>query len=137
MSSYSTQEVRQMSNYLIWLVGMYGQQAQAIMDNGSGGGTVVPGSTASLAPLDWLVPATGLSTAAAPLADGESQVFFNGENGMRDLRGFEMDYFRGGQPQYTTNPNNGATYYYWNKVSGEFICYGNALEGEQMRISPI
>lgn len=35
------EELRNMANYLVWLTGKYGQQAQAILD-GEGGGTVVP-----------------------------------------------------------------------------------------------
>jgi len=40
------QDLRSMANYLIWLIGMYGQQAQAILE-GSGGGTVIPGGGSS------------------------------------------------------------------------------------------
>lgn len=35
------QNVRAMANYLVWLCGMYGQQAQAIL-SGGGGGSVTP-----------------------------------------------------------------------------------------------
>lgn len=33
--------LREITNYLIWLIGAYGQEAQAIL-NGGGGGTVIP-----------------------------------------------------------------------------------------------
>lgn len=36
------QSLREVANYLIWLTGMYGQQAEAIL-GGQGGGSVVPG----------------------------------------------------------------------------------------------
>ncbi len=36
------ESLRAMANYLTWLIGVYGQQAEAILQ-GSGGGTVVPG----------------------------------------------------------------------------------------------
>lgn len=42
----SATDLRQMANYLVWLTGMYGQQAEAILD-GSGGGSVVPGGGSS------------------------------------------------------------------------------------------
>jgi len=37
----TTQNLRAMANYLLWLIGMFGQQAQAILE-GSGGGSVTP-----------------------------------------------------------------------------------------------
>lgn len=42
----TTQDLREVANYLIWLIGFYGQQAQAILQ-GSGGGTVIPGGNDS------------------------------------------------------------------------------------------
>lgn len=133
--------LRDTSNYLLWLCGRYRLQAQEAIarsggGSGSGGGTVIPGGSTSLPlPLDWIVSATATST--APLATAESTVTLNGQNGFPDFRGYNMDFFRGGQPQYTTNPGDGTTYYYWNKVSGVFIIYGAAQVSEQMRISPI
>lgn len=44
-------DLREMANYLIWLIGMYGQQAQARIDSTSGGGSVVPGGTVFNFPL--------------------------------------------------------------------------------------
>jgi hypothetical protein len=130
--------LRGTSNYLLWLCGRYRLAAQAaISGGGGGGGSVVPGGgSASVVPLDWIVSAT--ATVYAPLATGESTVTFDGTNGMRDLRGLEMEYTRGGQTQYTTDPGDGTSFYYWNKVSGVFIIYAAAaIEGERMRISPI
>lgn len=43
----SATDLREMANYLIWLIGMYGQQAQARIDSTSGGGSVVPGGGGS------------------------------------------------------------------------------------------
>jgi len=37
----TAQDLRAMANYLIWLIGMYGQQAQSILQGG-GGGSVIP-----------------------------------------------------------------------------------------------
>jgi hypothetical protein len=41
------QDLRSMANYLVWLCGMYGQQANAIIDGSSGGGTVIPAPSSS------------------------------------------------------------------------------------------
>lgn len=38
----TAEDLRQMANYLVWLCGQYGREADAIL-SGSGGGTVVPG----------------------------------------------------------------------------------------------
>lgn len=132
--------LRQVANYLLWLCGRYRLIALAAIGNAQRGGTVVPGGgsggSATLPnPLDWIVSAT--ATSAAPLATGESTVTLDGTNGFPDFRGYNIDFFRGGQPQYTTDPGNGSTWYYWSKASGLFIIYGEAQADEQMRISPI
>lgn len=119
-------------NYLVSISKGY---PRAINYQRSGGSVASTVSITTATPLDWKVSAT--ATAIAPLATGESTVTFDGTLGFPDLRGFNMDFFRGGQPQYTTNPGDGTTYYYWNKVSGVFIIYGAAQLNEQMRISPI
>jgi hypothetical protein len=50
--------------------------------------------------------------------------------------GYNIDFFRGGISQYTTDPGNGGTYYTWDRTTGLFTLYnGAAGEGEQMRIS--
>lgn len=135
-SSQSEQDVRQMGNYLIWLVGKYGQQAQYIIDSSSGGGSVIPGGGITVAfALDWRVGASASPT--APLAIGQTVVTFDGSGGMPDLRGYNIDFFRGGVVQYTTDPGDGSTYYSWNRYSGLFIVSAAAQLGEPMRITPI
>lgn len=139
--SYPTADgLRETANYLLWLCGRYRSQALELMGRGSGG-TVVPGGGGSGAggslplPLDWIV--SGTATSTAPLATGDSTITLDGTGGLPDYRGYNIDFFRGGQPQYTTDPGDGSTFYYWSRVSGLFIIYGSAQAGEPMRISPI
>jgi hypothetical protein len=39
--------LREVANYLIWLIGMFGQQAEAILGSTGGGSTVVPGGSSN------------------------------------------------------------------------------------------
>ncbi|MGL5130960.1 MAG: hypothetical protein ACRC78_00460, partial [Planktothrix sp.] len=129
--------LRSTANYLIWLCGIYGQQAEYI-SQGAGGGTVIPGSVPTLDPIDWVVGATASGT--APLANGQYTVTLDGTGGMPDLRGYNIDFFKGGFLQYTTNPGDGSNYYTWSKVTGVFTLFPNApgaVTDDQLRISPI
>lgn len=42
-SAQTDQSLREVANYLIWLIGMFGQQAEAILGSSGGGGSVIPG----------------------------------------------------------------------------------------------
>lgn len=135
-NSQSSQNVRSMANYLIWLIGMFGQQAQVISGGGGGGHIIPPPPTSLPQPIDWRV--SGTATALAPLATGESSVVLDGTNGMPDLRGYNVDFVRSNAPQYTTNPQDGTTYYSWNRSTGLFVIYVTVAQfDEPMRISPI
>jgi hypothetical protein len=135
-------EEREIANYLIWLTGAYGMRAAYTLGQTDGGGTVTPGgnSQSTINPLDWLVSDTASST--APLADGDVAVTFDGTNDMPDLRGYNINFFRGGVTQNTTPLGDGSTYYYWNKSTGLFQLFGAAptngaaQTGELMRITP-
>ncbi len=52
------QSLREVANYLIWLCGKYGQQAQFILDTTGGGGSVVPGGGSGIT-FDYLIPVNG------------------------------------------------------------------------------
>lgn len=127
------------ANYLFWLCGIYGQEAEVI-SGGAGGGTVIPGGGSvgsSANPIDWVV--SGTASGTAPLSTGQTTVTLDGSGGMPDLRGFNVDYFRGGIPQYTTSAGDGSNYYNWSSATGTFTLLGTTPEaqlGEQMRISP-
>lgn len=117
--------LRSTANYLIWLCGQFGNEAEYI-SQGAGGGAVIPGGGSLLTPLDWIV---GAST--EPLATGETSVT------LTDFIGYEINFTRGSIQQYTTDPGDGSNYYSWNKSSGLFTLLGNApaaVLGEPMRI---
>lgn len=126
---------RAMANYLYWLCGYFQLQAQYIM-NGPGGGSVVPTPAGGGNPndIDFIVSDTSI------IATGEGSIYLDGTNGHPDLRGYDIDFFRAGQPNYTTPQPGGAVYYFWNSVTGFFQLLpspgGEATEGEPMRISP-
>ena len=131
------EEIRNIANYLIWLTGKYGMEAAYRLGQTDGGGSVTPGgsSQSTINPLDWLVSDT--ADQYAPLANGDSAVTFDGTNDMPDLRGYNMNFFRGGITQNTTPLGDGSTYYYWNKSTGLFQLFGGAAQtGELMRITP-
>lgn len=121
------QDLREMANYLVWLTGMYGQQAEFILD-GSGGGTVVPVSPgASLpSPLDFIVDGS-----TTPIISGQSTLTIS------NFIGYNLSFDRGGQPQYTTNPGDGTSYFSWNRVTGAFFMSPAAMPGEPLRLTPI
>ena len=123
------ESLRATANYLIWLTNMWGQEAQAI-SQGAGGGTVIPPGTAVPEPLDWVV--SGSSSSIAPLKDGDTSAVIPA------LIGWNIDFTRGGIPQYTTDNGMGSTYYGWNKGTGTITLYNGAAQlTEPMRISPI
>lgn len=126
---------RGMANYLYWLCGYFQLQAQYIM-NGPGGGSVVPTPSGGGQPndIDFIVSASSIIP-----TDGTS-LLLDGTNGNPDLRGYDIDLFRGSQVQYTTPQQGGAAYYRWNNVTGLLnllpVPGGEALLDEPIRISP-
>jgi hypothetical protein len=133
----SDDENREIANYLIWLCGKYGMQAQFTLGDTSGGGSLTPGGGSTLLnPIDWEVGATADTN--APLADQESTVTLDGTNGMFDLRGYNIQFARGGVTQYTTPPPDGvSTYYSWNRTTAVLTLLNGAAQlTEQMRIYP-
>jgi hypothetical protein len=124
------------ANYLFALEGVWGVEAQFV-DGGSGGQVVpvTPGSTSLPEPIDWIVSATASGT--APLAALSSSVYLNGLNGMPNLIGWNIEFTRGSMVQNTTDPNDGTTYYSWNRTTGLFsVLNGAAQTGERFRILP-
>jgi len=121
-------EVREIADYLIWLTGIYGQQAQYRLGQTDGGGSLTPGGGGVLIPnvLDFIVDAS-----TTPVLAGETTIT------IPQFVGYNVEFDRGGQPQYTTNPNDGSSYYYWNKNTGEFTISPAANLGEPFRIVPV
>lgn len=123
------------SNFLFALTFPYGLKAQFI--SGGSGGQVVPVSPSSdnlLVPYDFIVSTT--TSTGAPLKVDDTVVMLDGSNGTQNFRGCNVEFYRGGQPQYTTNPGDGSTYYTWNPSTGRLQIYGAASLGEPFRIVP-
>lgn len=121
--------LQEVSDYLYELLQKFAFRAAQIVDGG-GGGQVTPitpeGANTMPNPLDFIVNSTD-----TPILAGESSIF------IPQFVGWDIGFNRGGQPQYTTNPGDGTTYYYWNKLTGLFTMYTAANLGEQLRIFPI
>lgn len=122
-----------MGNYLLTLMFPYFFAARQA--SGSGG-SISPISPDILVPedIDFIVDGSTL------IPTGGSSVYLNGTGGNPDLRGYNVDFARGSMIQYTTNPNDGSTYYSWNRVTGLFqllpFSGGEATLGERFRIMP-
>lgn len=125
----TTQSIRETTNYLIWLCGIYGQQAQDISD-GAGGGRVIPaGNVTELPnPYDWQVDSTTSST--QPLKAGDSSVT------LTDFIGYNVEFSRGGVTQNTTNLGDSSSYFQWNRNTGLFQIFPAAQFGDLLRIVP-
>lgn len=123
------------SNYLFALTFPYGLRAQYI--SGGSGGQVVPVSPSAdnlLVPYDFIV--SGVTSTGAPLAENDTVVMLDGTGGTQNFRGCNVEFYRGGQPQYTTNPGDGSSYYTWNPSTGRLQIYPAAQLTEPFRIVP-
>lgn len=116
--------LRQVANYLYWLCGLFQLQAQNII-SGPGGGSVSPATPTLTLPnaLDFEVDGSSY------IADGESTVTIT------EYIGYNLIFARGGIDQNTTNI--GGSYFSWNRVTGEFVCYPAASAGELFRLVPV
>lgn len=122
------------ANYLYSLCAPYSLEAGKI--SGSGGGSVSPIAPIINPipfPLDFIVDFD-----TTPIVVGGNGLLLDGTNGNYDYRGFNLSFDRNGQPQYTTNPTDGSTYFSWNRITGQFLLLnGNAQESERFRLTPI
>ncbi len=130
--------LRQTGNYCYWIYGKFQLEAQRIINGSAGGGSVVPTPANVLIPnpYDWRVGT--ITTGDAPLKEGDTTVTLDGTNGNRDFRGYNIEFYRGSQPDYTTNPQDGSVFYSWNRTTGVFTLLNGAAQlDEPMRISPV
>ena len=121
----NTVALRSTANYLLWMCGKYGQQAQYII-SGAGGGTVIPGQSVSRPePLDFIVSA--------------SSVIITGATGatLSAFIGWNLNFSRGGIGQNTTDVGDGSSYYGWVRETGAFTVSPALQEGELIRITPV
>lgn len=116
--------LRGVADYLIWMCGSYGLQAQYII-SGSGGGTVVPGGSTRPLPLDFIVSA--------------SSVFATGSTGgtIPQFSGWNLDFDRNNIPQNTTDRGDGSSFYNWNRDTAT-VTFTPALQADELvRLTPV
>jgi len=121
----SSDDLRQIANYLIWLTSPYFQTAQYIISTTSGGGAVVPGTATRPEPLDFSVSASSVlptGTTGATIAA---------------FAGWNLQFDRGGITQNTTNVGDGSSYYGWVRASGTWSVSPALQEGELVRLTPV
>lgn len=115
--------LRGTANYLLWLCGKYGLQAQNII-SGSGGGTVVP-----VAPSNQPLPLQFIVSGSSPIVTGDSSLVIN------SFIGFNLLFTRGGIAQ--SNVTTESSYYTWDKNTGTFTCSPAAQAGELFQLYAI
>lgn len=126
-----TYPIQNAANYLFELIQPYYYRAAYIYDGG-GGGSVVPPSPTTIPTtiptiLDFIVDSNSV------IATGDTSVDLSGYN----YKGYNINFFRSGQPQYTTDPGDGSNYYSWNSYTAILTISGAAVAGEPMRITPV
>ena len=114
--------LRLIANYVYALCGKYAVKAKSM--TGSGG--IIAGIAASGElpdPYDFVVSGSSV------IPSGSSTKIFT------EFIGFNLQFDRNNIPQSTVN--TGASYYSWNKNTGEFICFPDAYVDELFRIVPV
>lgn len=123
--AYSDESLREMANYLWWLISPYGIRAQYVISNTSGGGSVVPTPSTRPLPLDFIVSTT------SPIPTGASGL------SIPAYAGWNLNFSRGGVEQNTTDVGDGSSFYGWDRNTATFSMSPAAFEGELLRLSPI
>lgn len=118
------QELRAMANYLIWLIGIYGMEAEAIIDGGGGGSVISGGGIVRPAAYQFIVSDTSF------IPTGGSGVIID------RFIGYELLFVRGVTVQSTEDL--GGTFYSWDKPTGHLLLLPDptsaAIEGELMQL---
>ncbi len=136
--NFSDASLRETANYCYWIYGKFQLEAQRIINGSGGGGSVIPTPTGGSLPnpYDWIVGT--ITTADAPMKEGDESITLDGTGGTRDFRGYNIEFSRGNINEHTTTPPNGEAYYSWNRTTGEFVLLNGAAQlQETMRISPV
>lgn len=115
--------LRGTANYLLWMCGKYGQQAQYII-SGAGGGTVIPITGATPSPIQFIVDAS-----TSYMVDGQST------KTVTTFIGFNLLFTRGGITQSTVTSE--PSFYNWDKAAGLFTITPSANTGELFQIYAI
>lgn len=117
-------DLRQMANYLFWLINPYQLTSQNLI-NGGGGGSVVPSGASRPEPLDFIV------SASSPIPTGASGLT------IAAYIGWNLNFDRGGIAQNTTNVGDGSSYYGWDRDTGTFTLSPAAQASELFRLTPV
>jgi hypothetical protein len=112
--------LRGVANYLLWLCGTFGSEAQYVI-SGTGGGSIVPINPAAN-PIEFEVSPTSY------IPNGDSTKVIT------SYLGYNLIFVRGGITQSTIN--TGGSYFSWIKTSGLFTCYPPAATGELFQLYP-
>lgn len=131
VSLYDDPEALGVSNYLYWLCGKFQLEGQNLI-YGIGGGTVLPipnpnnpgggGGGSAPSPIEFEV------TNATLISDGNSTA------SIPTFVGYNLLFVRGGITQ--SNLNLGASYFSWNRTTGQFTCFPAAQEDELFQLYP-
>lgn len=116
----SDDTLRGVANYLTFLCGAYGLEAQYAI-SGTTGGAIVPIMGAPN-PIEFVVDGTSY------IPNGSSTKIVS------SFIGFNMIFARGGITQSTIN--TGGSYFTWTKSTGAFFCYPSASTGELFQLYP-
>lgn len=122
VSAYQNPTLEGTANYLYWICGKFQLGAQYII-TGTGGGSVVPinpGATPN--PSEFEV------TTSSFIPEGTSTI------NIPAYVGYNLLFVRNNVPQSTVNL--GASYFSWNKITGQFACYPAAVGGELFQLYP-
>jgi len=119
----SDDTLRGTANYLVWMCGRYGLQAQGIIA-GSGGGSVIPIPTSTPLPYQFIVDAS-----TSFIIDGQSTKIIT------LFLGYNLLFTRGGIAQSTVTTES--SYYTWDKATATFTCVPAAVTSELFQIYPI
>lgn len=114
-------DLEQTARYLYDLCGKYALEAASlIIDTGlSNPSTTAPRPD----PIEFEV------SASTPIATGGSTLT------IEEFIGYNLLFARNEHTE--SQVNRGGTYFTWNKITGEFVCYGAATLGELFQLYPI
>lgn len=122
--------LRGTANYLYWLCGKFGLEAQFILDGISGGGgsvtPVTPGGTPD--PLEFVV--TRNDETGTVMFRGQSQLL------VPQFVGYNLLFIRNNIPQSILDLGNGTSFYSWDKTTGLFTCNPAAYDDELFQLYP-
>lgn len=117
--------------YLWEIMGKYGVAAQGLSGGGGSVSPITPPGS-NINTIEFIIG--GVSSIPNPISSRGNTLMINGTNGNPDFRGYNIIFNRNNIPQGSIN--NSGSYFTWSKVTGQFVCFGNAGTGEDFQIVP-